>query len=128
MGSRDSRTTKTLLLWPVSDRATPPTEGLHFYRETFGRTFRRGQETLAELLGMSKTTKTQRYLRRAQHLFHQPSWCANIELMDSAGVQPSTQSHKPTLQSNKRACLIGPNRMLGGQTRIAVQAAGQIDR
>ncbi len=36
------------LLWPVSDRATPPTEDLPANRETFGQTFRRGQETLAE--------------------------------------------------------------------------------
>ena len=35
-------------LWPVSDRATPPTEGLRANGETFGRTFRRGRETLAE--------------------------------------------------------------------------------
>ena len=37
------------LMWPVSDRATPPTEGLPRNGETFGRRFRRGRETLAEL-------------------------------------------------------------------------------
>ena len=35
-------------LRPVSDRAVPPTEGLVPNGETFGRTFRRGRETLAE--------------------------------------------------------------------------------
>ena len=39
---------RAALLWPVSDRATPPTEGLPANRETFGQTFRRGRETRAE--------------------------------------------------------------------------------
>jgi hypothetical protein len=33
---------------PVSDRATPPTEGLPANGETLGRTFRLGRETLSE--------------------------------------------------------------------------------
>jgi hypothetical protein len=42
------RTTPAMLLWPVSDRATLPTEGLPTNRETFGRTSRRGRETVAK--------------------------------------------------------------------------------
>ena len=36
------------LLWPVSDRATPPAERLPAKGETFAPTFRRGREALAQ--------------------------------------------------------------------------------
>ena len=48
--------------------------------------------------------------------------------MDPAGVLLGAGSHEPALHGHERAGLIGANRVLGSRARIAVQAAGQIDR
>jgi len=67
-------------------------------------------------------------LHCAQHVFDQASRRADVEHVDPAGVLLGAGTDKAALHGDKRARLIGANRVLGSLARIAVQAAGEIDR